>query len=161
MSLCISVHSRQWRIHRRSACALDRRHLTLSLACARQCLIPLLWYAGRLMDGFLCIISLALFYIVCYREKGFLNFTFCQQHAHSASMRTPIRSLIIHRCGDIVSVILLWLMSFVQCFTSTFRFVILQVGASDELAPPSSKRKFIIFAIGVVATPIIHVSRNE
>lgn len=50
-------------------------------------------------------------------------------------------------------------MSCTQLFFSSFRLLMLLVGTADEMAPPDSKPKFAVFAIGAVAAPIIHVSQ--
>jgi hypothetical protein len=54
-------------------------------------------------------------------------------------------------------VILLFVMSCTQLFFSSFRLLMLLVGTADEMAPPESKPKFAVFAIGAVAAPVIHV----
>ena len=58
-------------------------------------------------------------------------------------------------------VILLYVVSLTQFFLSSIRLILLQVGASDELAPPSNQTKFAIFTIGVGAAPVVHVRERN
>lgn len=52
---------------------------------------------------------------------------------------------------------LLFVISFTQLFLSSLRLLLLMVRAASEVVPPSDRRQFLIFAVGAVAAPIVHV----
>ena len=135
----------------------------------------LLVYSGRLLDSFFCLLSLALYYL-CTRERDHCNFTCCQcarnrgraslgdraappMHARRSVVLCDHRFACWHPFPS--AVILLFVMSCTQLFFSSFRLLMLLVGTADEMAPPESKTKFAVFAIGAVAAPVIHVRKYK